>query len=56
MFSLPDFMKIAPPCAIGKLAEHGLARAREGCEKIRFASALPRVGQESARNSSPRFV
>lgn len=41
IFGMPllDFSKIALPGVSGGLAEQGLARAREGCEKIKAASA-----------------
>jgi phasin len=41
VFGMPllDFSKIALPGVSGELAEQGLARAREGCEKIKAASA-----------------
>jgi phasin len=40
VFGMPllDFSKIALPGVSGELAEQGLARAREGCEKIKAAS------------------
>jgi phasin len=40
VFGMPllDFSKIALPGVSGEFAEQGLARAREGCEKIKAAS------------------
>jgi phasin len=40
IFGMPwlDFSKVALPGVGGELAEQGLARAREGCEKIKAAS------------------
>ena len=57
VFGMPffGFPKIALPGVIGELAEQGVARAQQGCEKIKIASeemaeALRETYSSNARN------
>jgi phasin len=59
VFGMPllDFSKIALPGAFGEFAEQGLARAREGCEKIKATSeemteALRETYSSNARSAT----
>lgn len=59
VFGMPllDFSKVALPSVIGELAEQGLARAREGCEKIKAGSeemseALRETYSSNARSAT----
>ena len=56
VFGMPwlDFSKVALPGVGRELAEQGLARAREGCEKIKAASGEMTVALRETYSSNAR--